>query len=58
MKWEDFTSSYTATTEWASTSIECPECGEYIKRNTMMVYTTYPPKFKFKCFKCGWLGYK
>ena len=36
------------------TNIECPKCQEKLYRRTDVVFTSYPPKYKYVCKKCGW----
>lgn len=36
--------------------IACPECGEELLMDTMVVLTTYPPQRGFHCPKCDWKG--
>lgn len=60
MKWEDFKGEpYTTLNwKWADTNIECPECGSKIKKDVSVVLACFPPKYHYKCFVCGWKGYK
>ena len=58
MKWSEFKPNYIETPGWENTDIECPECAKYIKRNNYMVLTSIPPQYQYKCFECGWVGYK
>lgn len=59
MKWEEFINSQNP---WVvqglqKTDIECPKCGENIYRRTDIVLSSYPPKYEYKCLKCGWSDY-
>lgn len=45
------------TSEWQKTYVKCPICGEYIYKNTKTTLSTYPVKFKYKCFNCDWYGF-
>lgn len=42
--------------EWEGTDITCPECSCRIYVNNMIVLTSNPPKRKYKCFNCEWVG--
>lgn len=37
--------------------IRCPDCGEVVKVNTDIVFTSYPPQYHWVCPKCGKTGY-
>lgn len=39
---------------YTKTNIMCPRCGEAIYRDDRVVLTTYPPKYRYECHKCGW----
>ncbi len=39
------------------TNIRCPKCGEKVYKLNNQIYTSYPPKHKYICKKCGWVGY-
>lgn len=39
------------------TNILCPKCGEKLYKLTNLVYTSYPPKYRYVCEKCNWEGY-
>ena len=60
MKWEDFKDATLKNmesidfSEWKKTNIECPNCGILIYKNVRYVLACYPPKYKYKCLKCGW----
>lgn len=56
MTWEEFRKQPTTTEDYEDTDIECPKCGAKIKRYTRMVLTTYPAKYHYCCFNCGWYG--
>lgn len=36
--------------------IRCPNCGEIVQVDTSMILTSYPPKYKWECPKCGRTG--
>lgn len=37
--------------------VKCPECGEFIYRDNTVICTSNPPKSKYFCKKCRWVGY-
>ena len=39
------------------TNIRCPKCGEKVYKLNNQIYTSYPPKHKYICKRCGWVGY-
>ena len=50
-----FNGSYqTYPNEWSKPLFQCPVCkvGE-VRRNDMVILTSYPPKNLYKCFNCG-----
>ena len=36
--------------------VACPQCGEELLIDTMIVLTSYPPKHGYHCEKCDWHG--
>ena len=61
MKWKEFkhkhnkyNSSKIVPYGLEKTDIECPECGEYLYKNTLMVLCTYPPQYRYECIECRW----
>lgn len=44
--------------EWSEPKYICPKCGGGMCRNNMIVLTTCPPKYEYKCNKCGNLEYQ
>ena len=34
--------------------VKCPNCDSELYRDHSIVYTTYPPKYKYLCVNCGW----
>lgn len=56
MTWEEFRKQPVTIKEYEDTDIECPKCGEKVKRYGRMVITTYPVKYQYCCFSCGWYG--
>lgn len=61
INWEDFMNGIaelnTNNNFEEPTNIKCPKCGELIFKITNQVYTTYPPKYRYICKECGWIGY-
>ena len=60
MKWEEYKpgSSMIVRQKYESTDIECPICGRPLWRRTDIVLTTDPPKYKYECLSCGFIGAK
>lgn len=63
MKWNDYQENFRSILAQANQNKEqinviCPNCGKYIWRCNDIVYTSYPPKYKYFC-DCGWeaIGY-
>ena len=59
MKWEDYKEQglncfKISLEDWEKTSIECPICGVSVYKDIGRIYTCYPPKYRYKCFKCDW----
>lgn len=60
MTWDEFKKHRQAQmaqydmSRYKLTEITCPNCGEYIYRDTMLVLTSYPPQNSYKCPKCKW----
>ena len=61
IEWNDFMSGISRLNSKNSfeepTNIKCPKCGELVFKLTNQVYTTYPPKYKYRCKNCNWEGY-
>ncbi len=59
-KWDEGVPSYYFIPEWTDTDFECPEpnCGGVMQRNNMYVLTSNPPKYEYKCKKCGSIHYR
>ena len=47
-----------AFTEWSEPKYQCSECGGGMCRNEMVVCTSYPPKYEYRCNKCGHVDYQ
>lgn len=44
--------------EWSSPMYECPECKEgNMRKNLTKVLCSLPPKYEYKCDKCGHVDY-
>lgn len=44
--------------EWSEPKFKCPECNEGgMRKNNMVVLTTYPAKYEYRCDKCGHIEY-
>lgn len=60
MKWEEYQTmtdeDWHFFTHREKTNIQCPKCGAYIWRRTDVVLTSYPPKFRYECDNCKWIG--
>lgn len=44
--------------EWSEPKYQCSECGGGMCRNEMVVCASYPPKYKYRCNKCGNVEYQ
>ena len=44
--------------EWSEPKYICPKCGGGMCRNEMVVLTSYPVQYKYKCDKCGYVEYQ
>lgn len=44
--------------EWSEPKYKCPKCGGGMCRNEMVVLTSNPPKFEYRCNKCGNVEYQ
>lgn len=59
MTWDEFKGSdIVFSQEYEQTDIECPKCGEYLRKYTGAIITTYPPKHRYDCPNCRWWGLK
>lgn len=59
---EEYSASINVTfefpSEWSEPKYQCPKCGGGMCRNEMLVLASYPPKYEYKCNKCGHVGYQ
>ena len=46
------------TAQWSEPKYQCPKCGGGMRRNNMVVLTTYPAKYEYQCDKCGHVDYQ
>ena len=44
--------------QWSEPKYQCPKCGGGMRRNEMVVLTSCPPKYEYKCNKCGHVDYQ
>ena len=44
--------------EWSEPKYQCSECGGGMCRNEMVVCASYPPKYEYRCNKCGHVEYQ
>lgn len=44
--------------QWSEPKYQCPKCDGGMCRNEMEVFTSYPPKYQYKCDKCGHIEYQ
>ena len=59
MSWEEYKRERAILSEECETkvNVKCPECGELLYRDNTLIYTSNPPKSKYFCKKCRWVGY-
>ena len=46
------------TAQWSEPKYQCPKCGGGMRKNMMVVLTTYPVKYEYQCDKCGHIDYQ
>ena len=56
MKWEDIRPEYYRMENYVETDVECPDCGEHLRKRTDIVLTSYPAQYHYYCPKCGFEG--
>ena len=39
--------------EWSEPKFKCPVCDGGMRKNNMVVLTTYPAQYEYRCDKCG-----
>ena len=42
---------------WSKPKYQCPECGGNVRKNLMVVLTSYPPSYEYQCESCGHIDY-
>ena len=47
-----------AQSQWSEPKYQCPKCNGGMCKDNMTVLTTYPPKYEYKCNKCGHIEYQ
>ena len=57
MNWNEGTTSASAQM-WSDTDFECPDCGGIMQRNNLIVKTSIPPKYEYRCKCCGSIRYR
>ena len=51
-------SAFQFTAQWSEPKYQCPECGGGMCRDETTVLTSYPPKYRYQCDKCGHIDYQ
>lgn len=46
------------TGQWSEPKYQCPECGGGMRKNMMVVLTSYPAQYEYQCDKCGHIDYQ
>ena len=46
------------TSQWSEPKYQCPKCGGGMRRNEMVVLTSYPAQYEYQCDKCGYVEYQ
>ena len=46
------------TAQWSEPKYQCPECGGGMRKNMMVVLTSYPAQYEYQCDKCGRIDYQ
>lgn len=44
--------------QWSEPKYQCPECGGGMCKNLMVVCTSLPPKYEYRCDRCGHVEYQ
>jgi hypothetical protein len=60
---EDYAASaldiaFQSTRQWSEPKYRCPKCGGGMCRNEMIVLTSYPAQYTYRCDKCGHVEYQ
>lgn len=51
-------SAFQFTSQWSEPKYQCPKCGGGMRRNEMIVLTSYPAQYEYQCDKCGYIEYQ
>ena len=43
---------------WSEPKYQCPKCGGGMRKNMMVVLTSYPAQYEYQCDKCGYVDYQ
>lgn len=46
------------TSQWSEPKYQCPECGGGMCRNEMIVLSSCPAQYQYRCNKCGHIDYQ
>lgn len=47
------------TAQWSEPKYQCPKCSSGVMRkNMMVVLTSYPAQYEYQCDKCGHVDYQ
>lgn len=46
------------TAQWSEPKYQCPKCGGGMRKNMMVVLTSYPAQYEYQCDKCGHVDYQ
>lgn len=51
-------SAFQFTSQWSEPKYQCPKCGGGMRRNEMVVLTSYPAQYEYQCDQCGYIEYQ
>ena len=43
--------------EWSEPKYTCPKCDGNVRKNLVTVFTSYPPKYLYRCDECDYEEY-
>ena len=46
------------TAQWSEPKYKCPKCDGGMRKNMMVVLTSYPAQYEYQCDKCGHIDYQ
>ena len=46
------------SSQWSEPKYQCPKCNGGMRRNEMVVLTSYPAQYEYQCDKCGYIEYQ